>query len=55
MILIESRNHRTWRSEPNQSIYWRRGPGDESFDCQLPAEARTELLEEIPPPQTYRL
>jgi hypothetical protein len=33
----------------------RRGPGDESFDCQLPVEARTELLEEIPPPQTYRL
>jgi hypothetical protein len=54
MILTESRNHRTWRSEPNQSIYWRRGP-DEYFGCQLPAEARTELLEEIPPPQTYRL
>lgn len=53
MILTESRNHRTWRSEPNQSIYSRRGP-DESFDCQLPAEARTEL-EEIPSPQTYRL
>jgi hypothetical protein len=52
MILTESRNHRTWRSEPNRSIYWRRGP-DESFDCQLPAEARSEL-EEIPPPQVYR-
>jgi hypothetical protein len=53
MILTESRNHRTWRSQPNQSIYLRRGP-DEYFDCQLPAEARTEL-EEIPRPQVYRV
>jgi hypothetical protein len=36
-------------------MYLRRGPGDESFDCQLPAEARIELLEEIPPPPMYRL
>jgi len=50
MILTESRNHRTWRSEPNQSIYLRRGPGDESFECQLPAEARIELEEPHPPP-----
>jgi len=41
--LTESRNG-TWRSEPNQSIYVRRGPG-ESFDRQLPAEVRTELEE----------
>ena len=39
---------------PRQDSYLRRGPGDESFDCQLPAEARIEL-EEIPPPRTYRL
>jgi len=32
----------------------RRGPCDESFDCQLPAEVRTELLE-IPSAQVYRL
>ena len=43
----------TRRNQPSQSIYLRRGP-DESFDCQLPAEARIEL-EEIPPPQVYRV
>jgi hypothetical protein len=41
--------------QPRQGVYLRRAPYDESFDGQLPAEARTELLEEVPPPQTYRL
>jgi hypothetical protein len=40
--------------QPLQSVYLRRGPCDESFDCQLPAEVRTELLE-IPSAQVYRL
>jgi hypothetical protein len=40
--------------EPRQN-YLRRGPFDGSFECQLPVEARTELLEEIPPPQTDRI
>ena len=46
--------NRTRTHQPRQDIYWRRGPGEGSFDCQLPAEARAELLEEIPPPKTYR-
>jgi hypothetical protein len=46
--------NRTRTYQPRQGIYLRRGPGDDQFDCQLPEEARTEL-EEIPPPQTYRL
>ena len=55
--LTENRNG-TWKLEPNHDIYRRLGPfagsvRDESFECQLPAEARTEL-EEIPSPQTYR-
>jgi len=37
------------------SRYLRRGPLEESFDCQLPPGARSELLEEIPLPKTYRL
>jgi hypothetical protein len=45
--------NRTRTYEPRQD-YLRRGPFDDQFDCQLPAEARTEL-EESPPPQTYRL
>jgi hypothetical protein len=39
----------------SRSIYWRRGSFDECFECQLPAGLRTELLEEIPPPKTYRI
>lgn len=31
-----------------------RRPFDDQFDCQLPEEARTELLGEIPPKKAYR-
>jgi hypothetical protein len=47
--------NRTRTYQPRQDVYLRRGPFDDQFDCQLPEEARTELLEEIPPPKTYRI
>ena len=40
--------------QPRQGIHFRRGTFDDQFDCQLPEEARTELLGEIPPPNPYR-
>ena len=46
---------RTRTYQPRQGVHFRRGTFDDQFDCQLPEEARTELLEEIPPPKTYRL
>jgi hypothetical protein len=47
--------NRTRTYQPRQDVYLRRGPFDDRFDCQLPKEARTELLEEIPPPKAYRI
>jgi hypothetical protein len=47
--------NRTRTYQPRQGVYLRRGPFDDRFDCQLPEEARTELLEEIPPQKTYRI
>jgi hypothetical protein len=53
MIPTESR---TWRSAQNQEVYFRRAPcDDKSFEGQLPARARSELLEEFPSRRTYRL
>jgi hypothetical protein len=46
---------RTQTYHPRQGVYFRRGAFDDQFDCQLPEEARTELLGEIPPPKTYRI
>jgi hypothetical protein len=51
MTLTESRNG-TWTSEPNEDIYPRRGPfvgsvREESFDRELPAEARSMIDAEI--------
>ncbi len=45
--------NRTRTYQPRQDICYRPGPFKGSYECQLPAEARTELLKEIPPPQ-YR-
>jgi hypothetical protein len=53
MILTESRKDRTWRSQPDQNVYLRRPPGNESFDGQLPAQARIELEEFPAPPQVF--
>jgi hypothetical protein len=47
---VENRT-RTYR--PHQNVYSHRGRREESFDCQLPPEARSEL-EGSPPSQTYR-
>jgi len=45
---------RTRTYQPRQGVHFRRGTFDDQFDCQLPEEARTELLGEIPPPNPYR-
>src|SRR6516165_9531376 len=45
---------RTRMYQTRQGIHFRRGTFDDQFDCQLPEEARTELLGEIPPPNPYR-
>lgn len=50
MTLTESRNQGTRRSDRNQNFY-RRSPEDESFDSELPAEARVELEEAHRPPK----
>ena len=52
---IFSVEDRTRTYQPRQGVHFRRGTFDDQFDCQLPEEARTELLEEIPPPKTYRI
>jgi hypothetical protein len=39
--------------QPRQGVYWHRESFNDQFDCQLPAEARIELLEEILPPTIY--
>ena len=48
---MENRTTRT-SYHPRQDIYFRRGPGDQSFESQLPPEVRAEL--EIPPRSTPR-
>src|SRR6516165_11004477 len=45
---------RTRMYQTRQGIHFRRGTFDDPFDCQLPEEARTELLGEIPPPNPCR-
>jgi hypothetical protein len=46
--------NRTRTYQPRQGVHFRRGTFDDQFDCQLPEEARTELLGEIPPPNPCR-
>ena len=41
---------RTRTFHSRQDIYLRRGPGDRSFECQLPPEVRVKL--EAPPPRS---
>jgi hypothetical protein len=45
---------RTRRYQTRQGVHFRSGTFDDQFDCQLPEEARSELLGEIPPPNPYR-